>query len=118
MDRDRAPEQRRGLAVLAERQVAQPLAGERAEVAWVAGERLPAVLDRAAVALREVPDGRPLVPALGEARGARDDEIEEPLRLRELALLQRDDPPAEERVHVRVARAVPQLPERRLGPAR
>src|SRR5262245_959630 len=62
-----------GLAIFAERHVAEPLPRERAEVVRVPCERLPAVRDRVLVLLRHVPNRRALVPSLREARRGLDE---------------------------------------------
>src|SRR5687767_14611900 len=71
MDLERPSEQGRGLAELAERDVAQPLAGQGAEVIRIPRERLHAVRDRAFVVARHVPEGGALVPGLRKIRGLR-----------------------------------------------
>src|SRR5688572_17379956 len=69
MDGQRATAELRGLAVLAQRQVAERLAGQGPEVVPIACERLAAIVDGRGVALREVPYGRALVPAFRELGG-------------------------------------------------
>src|SRR5262245_30490839 len=118
MDGERSPEHRRGLPVLAERHVAQPLPREGPEVRGVARQRLAAVADRSLVVLREIAGGGPLVPPLGEFRRALDDAREDLLGLREVLALHRLDAADEKRVELLDPRATPHLPERRLRPRR
>src|SRR5512144_3015283 len=116
VDLERTPEQRGGLAVLAERHVAQPLAGQRAEMVRVAAERLLTIRDRAGEILGHVADRGPLVPALGELRRPLDDPGEHaPRRIQVLALHGLDSLP-EEPVHLRDSRVAPDLPERGFRP--
>src|SRR5882724_3283108 len=118
MDRQRAPEQIRGFPELGEGQVAEALTRERAEMIRVAREGLPAVLDRAGIALREVSYRRALVPAFGELRRRLDQPREEAVRLLELLALHRLDPLQQERVELRLTGLVPQLPQRGRGAGR
>ncbi len=92
MDRQRAPEQIRGLPELAEHQMAEALTRERAEMIRIAREGLPAVGDRGDVVLREVSYRRALVLAFGELRRRFDQPREEAVRLLELLALHRLDP--------------------------
>src|SRR5439155_818803 len=115
MHRQRATEHRRSVAVTAERHVAEPRARERAEVVPVARERLLAVGDRALVVLGDVADGRSLVPPLGERGGLGDHPREDRLGSNEIAALHGRHSLAQQRVDLAVARAVPHLPQRRLG---
>jgi len=112
MDGQGAAEEVGGLAVLLERDMAESLARQRAEMIRVARERLAAVGDRAGIVLRHVSDGRALVPALGELRRPLDQPREDGVGLRELLTLHRLDPLEEECVELRVTRLVPQLPQR------
>ncbi len=114
MDVERSPEENRGFPILAQRHVAEPLAGERAEVGRVSGQRLLAVGNGARVALRQVADRRALVPPFGEVGSPLDDAGEERLGLRELPPLHRLDPLTEERVQLGGPRVTPDLPEARL----
>src|SRR5262245_13511024 len=80
MDLERPTEHRCGFAVLAERQMAQALPGERAEMMRLPRERLATIGDGALVVAGEVADRRPLVPGFGESGGERDHPREAGLR--------------------------------------
>src|SRR5207247_9457998 len=67
MDRQRSPKALGGFAVLVERPVPKPLAGQRPEVIRIAGHGLAAIRDRPSIVLRQEPDRCALVPALGQA---------------------------------------------------
>src|SRR5687767_741408 len=112
MNRERAPAQICGLAIFAEGEVAERLPRERAEMMWIARERLATVGDGADVVLREITDRRPLVPALREAGRDRDQPVEMLLGLRELLRLHGLDAAPQQVVELRPPRLMPQLPER------
>src|SRR5262245_39552001 len=74
--REGAPETAGRLAMLAEGGMAEPLAGEGAEVLRVQSEHLFAVGDGGRVVSRQEARGGALVPALGERGGPLDDAAE------------------------------------------
>src|SRR5687767_6743956 len=77
MDGERAAKEAGRLRELTESQVAETLAGERAKMIRVPGQRLAAVSDRPRIVLYEVPDRRALVPPLGEPGCGRDELAED-----------------------------------------
>src|SRR4029450_9694291 len=93
-----APEHRGRLAGPGAGHVAEPLARQRAEMGWIAPERLLAVGDRALVVLGDVADGRALVPTLGELRRPRDHAGENVLGAGEITALHQLDSLAQERI--------------------
>src|SRR2546427_1765691 len=98
VDLEGAPEHRRRLLPLLERDVTEALTAERTEVPGLAGERLAAVGDGALEVLGHVADGGSLVPALGELRRGLDERGERGLGGREILLLHRRDASGQDRV--------------------
>src|SRR5258706_256519 len=82
MDLQGAAKRDRGLAELAERHMAEPLAGSGAEMIRIARQRLPAVGDGGRETAQHEARGGALVPALGEAGVELDDAAEEGQRRR------------------------------------
>src|SRR5712692_6293931 len=109
---ERTAEEVRGLAVFTERHVAEALAGERAEVMGLAGQKLLAIGHGGRGVAAEVAGGGALVPALGEVRRAADDVGEEGLGREQVAALHRLDAALEDLVDLGRARGVPHLPQR------
>src|SRR5256712_10661936 len=91
VDLEGAPEHRRRLLPLLERDVAEALTAERPEVPGLAGERLAAGGDGAPAVLGPVADGGSLCPALGELRRGLDERGERGPGGREILLAQRRD---------------------------
>ena len=116
-DIEGSPQESRRLPVLAERHVAEPLAGKRADVVRVSGQRLLAVGNGSRVILRQVADRRPLVPPFRKVGGPLDDPGEQGESLLHLLPLDRLNLLSEEQVHLVDSRPAPDLPERgfRLG---
>src|SRR5207247_5625312 len=120
MHGERPAEELGGLLELPQHQMAESLARERAEMMGIARERLPTIRDRAIVVLREIADGRALVPPLSEGRRFLDETREGRCRGGQVLTLHRLDAVTQETVESRIARAMPHLPEgvrgaRRLG---
>src|SRR6266536_5297368 len=88
--------------VLLEREVAEALPRQRAEVVRVARDGLTAIRDRARIVLRDEARGRALVPAFRVPRRHLDHAREERLRRLHVLPLHRLDPLAEDRIHLRV----------------
>src|SRR5262245_46522959 len=104
-----------GLLRLVQLQVDLPVAGQRPPVLRVALDHLVAVLQRLVVVADQEVDGRALVPALRELGLEPDDLAEGGDGRLALALVHLLHPHREERVHLRVARPAPHLPDRVLG---
>src|SRR6267378_1842295 len=94
-----------GLAELAQHEVAEPLAGEGAEVVGIARERLPAVRDRRLVVPGDVAKGRALVPPFREGGRFLDETGERGVGGGQILTLHRFDTLDEEAVEARIAGA-------------
>src|SRR5207244_11732506 len=99
-----------GLAELSQHEVAEPLAGEGAEVVGIARERLPAVRDRRLVVPGDVTKGRALVPRFREGGRFLDETRERGVGGGDVLTFHRIDALGEEAVEARIAGAVPHPP--------
>src|SRR6266542_1748324 len=111
MHGERPAEELGGFTELAERQMAESLTGQGAEVIGITGERLPAVGDRRRILSGHVANRRPLVPPLGEGRRLVDQARERRIGGHQVLTLHGLDPLAQQAVEPGVTGAVPHLPE-------